>query len=431
MKKYLKILALLCAVMLLLCACGDTKPNETESTGSPSTSAPVTNAPTTEESTTAAPTASNRLVEQLKSGEYSVVYPADRASTYGSYVTKIRAKVVELGQKFVKGKTDYVSANEDPDSVSEYEILLGYTNRSAGKSEIDSLGSFDYLITVKENRIIIAGGSDYILEEAVNAFVAMLGADEVTLPLRHEEMSDRQIIRFGSYNIHVGGADVDYNLKLIGEDILNSGAEIIGLQEVDMNNSRNKLQDTIAILTEQTGYYGKFTKAISLRGGEYGTAILSKYPIEEFSVHTLPNDVNEDGALCEARSFGHAVINVNGKKINFINTHLTHESESLRALQYGTIVKYITDNNLTNVVVTADFNTTNFELLKKVPGSALAFDSANGTAVGSFGASQIDNVVYTTADFTCVDAQVIKDVKHSDHCMIWADLIIGDVKENS
>lgn len=426
--KFFKILALLCAVMMLLCACGDTKPNESESTGTPNTSAPVTEAPTTEESTTATP-AVNLLVEQLKSGEYSVVYPSDRAKEYGSYVTKIRAKVVELGQKFVKGKSDYVSANEDPDGVSEYEILLGSTNRSAGKSEIESLGSFDYLITIKENRIIIAGGSDYILGDAVNAFVAMLREESVTLPLRQEEDSDRQIIRFGSYNIHAGGSDVNYDLDIIGQDILDSGVEIIGLQEVDMNNGRNKYQDTIAILTEKTGYYGKFTKAINLRGGEYGTAILSKYPIEEFTVHTLPNDTNESGTLCEARSFGHAVINVNGKRINFINTHLTHESTTLSARQYATIIKYVADNNLTNVVITADFNTSDFDLLKKLPGSALAFDKEN--AVGSFGVHQIDNVVYTTADFTFAMANVVKDVQHSDHCLIWSDLIIGDTKQDS
>ncbi len=230
------------------------------------------------------------------------------------------------------------------------------------------------------------------------------------------------VVRVGSFNIH-NGADVGHDFSVLAQDILDYGLDIVGLQEVDINVGRSGNQDTMAKLSEYTGYqYYRFTKAIDLSGGEYGTGILSKYPIESFSVHALPNEGNK-----EARSFGHAVIDVNGVKINFINTHLDYTSASLIVTQYAAIVQYIADNELDNVLITADFNTNDLALLKTLPGSALAFDTDKGNVEGSFGTgtSQIDNVVYTTADFTFINADVVKEFKHSDHYMIWADLGIN------
>lgn len=250
--------------------------------------------------------------------------------------------------------------------------------------------------------------------------------DEYTLLVQDGEIVSKQkesrpanVVRIGSYNLH-NGSDVGHDFEVTAADILRYGLDIVGFQEVDKNTTRNGNQDTMAEIAKYTGYqYYEFAKAINTSGGEYGTGILSKYPIESFSVHTLPNVEGN-----EARAFGHAVINVNGTKINFINTHLTHQSESLRLTQYAAIVEYA--KNLDNIIITADFNNQNFNMLKTLPGSDIAFDTGRGNVEGSFGTgtSQIDNVVFTADDFAYVDADVVKEFVHSDHYMIWADLAI-------
>ena len=80
-------------------------------------------------------------------------------------------------------------------------------------------------------------------------------------------------------------------------------------------------RNTLKILAEKAGYeYYYFCKAIDYQGGEYGTAIMSKYPIKSFEVIPL---YGEDGI--ERRAMGHAVIDVNGTEIDYINTHLSYE----------------------------------------------------------------------------------------------------------
>ena len=66
-----------------------------------------------------------------------------------------------------------------------------------------------------------------------------------------------------------------------------------------------------------------FGKAIEFSGGEYGCAILSKFPIEDSSIVALPT-----GAGREDRVAVLAEVSVQGKPIVFAGTHLSHEKGS-------------------------------------------------------------------------------------------------------
>ena len=129
-------------------------------------------------------------------------------------------------------------------------------------------------------------------------------------------------LRFGSYNLmHCGLAEI----SKLASNITDANLDIVGLQEIDQNTSRNGFKDTIKILSECSGYkYYAFFKAISVFGGEYGIGVLSKYPI------TQTQSILLESGTKEQRVLGRTEIEVNKKKINFFVTHLSFESKEVR-----------------------------------------------------------------------------------------------------
>ena len=86
-------------------------------------------------------------------------------------------------------------------------------------------------------------------------------------------------ITIATYNIR-HGHDVDCDWDQIAQVITRAGADIVGFQEIDMHTRRVGGRDTVSGLVEATGLsYALFVPAMHFDGGQYGTAILSRYPI--------------------------------------------------------------------------------------------------------------------------------------------------------
>ena len=69
--------------------------------------------------------------------------------------------------------------------------------------------------------------------------------------------------------------------------------DFLGLQEVDMNATRSGSHDQVAELMEALGFeYGEFVRSIDIKGGQYGTAVVSKYPITKKQKHQKINRKN-------------------------------------------------------------------------------------------------------------------------------------------
>ena len=121
-------------------------------------------------------------------------------------------------------------------------------------------------------------------------------------------------------------------LEKVAEAIREVSPDIIGLQEVDVGCKRSGYANEPALLARLAGYeHYAFAKATTLGFGEYGTALLSRYPIESFEVIPL------DSGSGEARSLGHAVIDVGGLKLHVFVTHLSFEDRTVRIAQMQTI----------------------------------------------------------------------------------------------
>lgn len=116
-----------------------------------------------------------------------------------------------------------------------------------------------------------------------------------------------------------------------------SGADVVLLQEVDQNRRRSGNVDQPAIIASHLGMQSVFgaNAYITDRGG-YGTAILSRYPIDGYDNTHLPN---RDGK--EQRGVLRANILVEGQRLVVFNTHLDHTSDSLRQAQIGAVMSKV------------------------------------------------------------------------------------------
>jgi endonuclease/exonuclease/phosphatase family metal-dependent hydrolase len=94
-------------------------------------------------------------------------------------------------------------------------------------------------------------------------------------------------LRVLSYNIHkcIGGVDRRYEPTRIAEVIHALDPDVCLLQEVDAGVSRSRGDKQVEVLSESLGlrYHTWFPNVDVRGGGQYGNAILSRYPIIESS----------------------------------------------------------------------------------------------------------------------------------------------------
>lgn len=227
-----------------------------------------------------------------------------------------------------------------------------------------------------------------------------------------EPLKDPITLKIGSYNI-ANGKNSTHILK-IGEDIKSKELDIVGLQEVDQKVMRTKRMDSMKLLAESSGLpYYTFFKAIDLQGGEYGVAVLSKYPIVETNRTELYSGDKEQRVL------GHAVIDVDGTLINFFVTHLSFESKELRDAQFATIAEKTA--NLDNFIVTGDFNTSDFTEYAPIKNAGLLNNAYSSivTFPNPDPKSSIDNIVFSNGNWKFARRAILAS-GNSDHCMLFA-----------
>lgn len=144
-------------------------------------------------------------------------------------------------------------------------------------------------------------------------------------------------LKIMSYNIHhanppskVGLIDLDAVAKVIK----NENPDVVGLQEVDRNTKRSGNIDEAKVLAEKTGMFYQFFKAIDHDGGDYGVAILSKYPISNGAQVALPQV-----AKGEPRVLSYVTVKLKSHTFTFANTHLdATRPDSNRVVQMKTIL---------------------------------------------------------------------------------------------
>ncbi|WP_309071128.1 endonuclease/exonuclease/phosphatase family protein [Arthrobacter sp.] len=243
-------------------------------------------------------------------------------------------------------------------------------------------------------------------------------------------------VRVMSFNIHHGADPADnLDLERIAGVIEDSGAEIIGLQEVDNHwSSRSDFQDQAAILAERLDMhyvYGANLDRAPADGQterrQYGTAILSEYPILSSENHLLTS-IPYPERPTEQRGLLEAVVNVKGNHISFYNTHLDHQRSEQRQSQVKEILAIAGESQRPAVLV-GDLNA--------VPGAPEMNDILTQFTDVFAALGQDEDFTYpvenpnrridyilTKGDIEARFAEVI-DTNSSDHLPVLADLEIS------
>ncbi|WP_373398830.1 endonuclease/exonuclease/phosphatase family protein [Algoriphagus halophilus] len=175
-----------------------------------------------------------------------------------------------------------------------------------------------------------------------------------TLALLIPIISNAQTLKVMSYNIHHGATrEEKLSIREIGDFILKSQVDIVGLQEVDSVCNRSGKQDQMKILAQITKMHPLFARHFAYDGGAYGLGILSKFPLEEVRndriLSVRPNGDTSTLAFLSAK-----VQLASGRTVRFATAHLALDHPT-RMTQVSQILMYLGGEY--PVVLTGDFNT--------------------------------------------------------------------------
>ena len=100
---------------------------------------------------------------------------------------------------------------------------------------------------------------------------------------------DAPTLRVATYNVHgCVGMDGKRSEERIAEVIQESGADLAGLQELDLSRQRSGGVDQCARIAEKLGWHRYFHPAMRTGDEHYGDAIVSRYPLRLHRAAELP-----------------------------------------------------------------------------------------------------------------------------------------------
>lgn len=235
-----------------------------------------------------------------------------------------------------------------------------------------------------------------------------------------------------TYNIHHGrGVNKQLNLNRIAEAIEVSGADIIGLNEVDKHFSkRSEFIDQIGWLANQLNMYQAFCPSLSLKFKktgtvrQYGNALLSRYPI----VNEKSYRFNLFPGFTEGRSLLDSTIQINKEFLKIIVTHLSL-NPLLHRKQTDFIVNEYNRAPLPTIIM-GDWNmkpeskewkkiTHDFQDVWTIAGTGTGF-----TYPSLRPRSRLD-YIFASHHFRIIGAEIISNIpKSSDHLPLKANLYL-------
>ncbi|MGB5673610.1 MAG: endonuclease/exonuclease/phosphatase family protein [Gemmatimonadota bacterium] len=166
--------------------------------------------------------------------------------------------------------------------------------------------------------------------------------------------NDPDVVRILAYNIKHGlGMDGKVDLERVASVIRSVQPDVVTLQEIDSVTSRTGLEDQATRLGELTGMQAMFGGFMDYRGGRYGMALLSRYPVVEWENHRLPDGAEPRTALAARVQLlkpGYG----QGPQVVVVGVHLYANTEE-RLAQAARLVELFADETAP-VVLAGDFN---------------------------------------------------------------------------
>ncbi len=247
-------------------------------------------------------------------------------------------------------------------------------------------------------------------------------------------------LRVVTYNIHHGADTADrLDLARTAAVLARSGADLIGLQEVDRHwSERSAFADQAEWLATTLGMHVAYAANLDLepepdvgRSGvapkprQYGLAVLSRFPILSVTHELLPPGSDAEPGL-EPRGLLVAEIEVDGERLRFATTHLSEADPRARESE-ATRVAELLGPTPRRTILTGDLNALPAAPETKPLTDVLADAWPSGgvdpghTIPVAVPDRRIDYVLLSP-DLTAERAQVLTDADASDHLPVVVDV---------
>lgn len=229
-------------------------------------------------------------------------------------------------------------------------------------------------------------------------------------------------ITAATYNIkHGEGMDGKVNILRTATVIKRFNADIVALQEMDMNVKRSGNQNHVTILSRELNMHAAFGSFMEYGGGEYGMAILSRFPILSSRELTLPIGNEPRIALIADAT------TTDGQRFHIVNVHFDWvDDDTYRFAQAKMLHAEL--NKLPNpYILLGDFNdqpgsrtldlfNSNHLQCTKAQSNRFTFPSRNAD-------SEIDFIfTFPPSRWRPAHARVIQEPDASDHSPVVSSL---------
>lgn len=243
-------------------------------------------------------------------------------------------------------------------------------------------------------------------------------------------------VRVLVYNIHAGkDAAGAPNLDSVAAVVRSTGADIVLLQEVDRDTRRSGGVDQPAALARSTGFHAAFGRTLDFDGGQYGIAILSRWPIVAETLVHLPVDPPQErsGGSYEPRGALRVEVDAPAGRLVVVNTHLDPTGDDRWRRQEVqkviAIVSAARAESGARVIAGGDFNSTPESAVQDALRGAALRDAwaecgrgAGLTYPADVGRKRID-YLFLTGDLACARAEVVA-TQASDHRPVLVQLTV-------
>jgi endonuclease/exonuclease/phosphatase family metal-dependent hydrolase len=219
--------------------------------------------------------------------------------------------------------------------------------------------------------------------------------------------------------------DKKLDLARIADVIRRERPDLVALQEVDRGVKRTQHVDQIKELATLTKMDYAFAHNLNYQGGQYGVAVLSRFPILSID-HRRYAHLRE----AERRGFIRVEVEVGGRRINFVNTHLDYQHADNRLYEAEQMLAAL-PNADAPLIIAGDFNdepsgTTYKLMLKHFADAWAAGRAAEGglTYPADKPVKRIDYIFHGKVGSIVVKGARVVQTLASDHLPLVADLEI-------
>lgn len=161
-------------------------------------------------------------------------------------------------------------------------------------------------------------------------------------------MAEQRPLKIATWNMHMGrGRDGRRDLERTGAVIRSLGVDCIGLQEVD--NHRHQAGDDLTQLAVATGMQAVAGPTMDRAEGDYGNALLSRWPITRVVRHDLSVPDREPRGLLQA------IIDCPTTPLCLAVTHLGLRPAERRR-QVAAILSHLPNDESLPLLLLGDFN---------------------------------------------------------------------------